>query len=388
MIGQTFGKIIANQFEALRDGDRFWYQNQEFDGKTLSAINNSRLSDIILRNTDTVSIQADVFVAYNRHSGSLGGIASDDPDISQLIIGSGSGDTLVGGSHNDILVAGSGNQTLIGGGGADIFQFSDNHTNAQITDFKVGQDVISILFDKPAGFSDLSIHSSNGNTTIDVRSDRITLIGVDQSQISSNLFNIENCQFSDRAVRYDDVSVSNTILFSAPNTDSGVVEAKIYTGPVAFLQYELLGADAGDVVIGQATNDFMNLLGGDDAANGGAGRDVLDGGIGSSFLTGGTEADIFFVDGRNAASTWSTITDFSKAQGDTLDMWGWREGVSKLITSLNDGGAAGYTGATFHYDLDNNGAIDTSITFAGLTTSQVGNPTPQSVAGNGYLLWS
>jgi hypothetical protein len=69
-------------------------------------------------------------------------------------------------------------------------------------------------------------------------------------------------------------------------------------------------------------------------------------------------------------------------------MWGWREGVSQLITSLNDGGAAGYTGATFHYDLDGNGAIDTSITFAGLTTSQVGNPTVQSVAGNGYLLWS
>lgn len=188
MIGQTFGKIIANQFEALRDGDRFWYQNQGFDGKTLSAINNSSLANIILRNTDTVSIQSDVFVAYNRHSGSVGGVASHDSDISQLIIGSGNGDTLVGGSHNDILVAGSGNEILTGGSGSDIFQFRDIQTNAQITDFKAGQDIINLLFDKPTGFSDLRIHSSNGNTTIQARSDQITLIGVDQSQISSNLF--------------------------------------------------------------------------------------------------------------------------------------------------------------------------------------------------------
>src|SRR4029077_19360259 len=31
MIGETFQKMIATQFENLRDGDRLWYENQGFD---------------------------------------------------------------------------------------------------------------------------------------------------------------------------------------------------------------------------------------------------------------------------------------------------------------------------------------------------------------------
>ena len=52
------------QFEALRDGDRFWFENQGFDAKTLSEIKGTTLADIILRNTDTKHIQDDVFVTY------------------------------------------------------------------------------------------------------------------------------------------------------------------------------------------------------------------------------------------------------------------------------------------------------------------------------------
>ena len=38
MVGQTFDVIIANQFESLRDGDRFWYQNENFDQATMNQI--------------------------------------------------------------------------------------------------------------------------------------------------------------------------------------------------------------------------------------------------------------------------------------------------------------------------------------------------------------
>ena len=132
MIGETFGIIIAKQFEALRDGDRFWYQNQGFDNKTLSDIDHTSLSDIILRDTDTVSLQSDVFVAYERHSGSLGGVAASSSDTQQLVIGSTNGDTLTGGSKDDILVAGSGAQSLIGGAGNDIYIV--NNTSDVITE--------------------------------------------------------------------------------------------------------------------------------------------------------------------------------------------------------------------------------------------------------------
>lgn len=175
--------------------------------------------------------------------------------------------------------------------------------------------------------------------------------------------------------------------FNVVDSDNNTIEAipDVYTGLVDYLQYQLLGDDLGNVVTGSAFNDFLNLLDGDDAANGGDGQDVLDGGTGSNFLTGGTGADTFFLDGRGGTTTWSTVTDFS---GDNVNIWGWVEGVSQLLLTQEDAGAAGFLGATFHYDLNNDGTIDTSITFSGLSTSEVPGSSAQVVAENGYLLFA
>ena len=59
-VGPTFRKIIANQFERLRTGDRFWYQ-RIFFGSQLQALQQTRLSDIIRRNTVITKIQNNVF---------------------------------------------------------------------------------------------------------------------------------------------------------------------------------------------------------------------------------------------------------------------------------------------------------------------------------------
>lgn len=49
-LGLLFTLIIKEQFEALRDGDRFWYQNS-LSKKEIRQINNTTLADIIRRNT-------------------------------------------------------------------------------------------------------------------------------------------------------------------------------------------------------------------------------------------------------------------------------------------------------------------------------------------------
>lgn len=165
----------------------------------------------------------------------------------------------------------------------------------------------------------------------------------------------------------------------------GIVVPTAYTGPVSFLEWELLGGSGTDVITGADTNDFMNLLGGDDAANGGAGNDVLDGGLGSNFLTGGAGDDTFFLDGRGTGSTtWSTVTDFTT--GDFVNIWGWEEGTSQLLLVQQSAGAAGFEGITHHYDLNNDGTIDTSITFTGQTSAPTSSA--QSVEGNGYLFFA
>lgn len=66
LFGETFTKIMGDQFTRLRDGDRFWYENQ-FSGKALQAIKNTKLSDIIERNTDFDNVQKNAFVASNIH---------------------------------------------------------------------------------------------------------------------------------------------------------------------------------------------------------------------------------------------------------------------------------------------------------------------------------
>jgi len=59
-VGPTFQRIIADQFERLRDGDRFWY-SKVFSGPQLESIERTRLSDIIRRNTTLTKIQDNVF---------------------------------------------------------------------------------------------------------------------------------------------------------------------------------------------------------------------------------------------------------------------------------------------------------------------------------------
>ena len=50
MVGELIFTVLKEQFEALRDGDRFWYR-LIFDQETIDTLENTRLADIIRRNT-------------------------------------------------------------------------------------------------------------------------------------------------------------------------------------------------------------------------------------------------------------------------------------------------------------------------------------------------
>ncbi|MFK8115201.1 MAG: peroxidase family protein, partial [Rubripirellula sp.] len=59
-LGETATTIIADQFERLRDGDRFYYENTMSD-REIREIENTSLGDIIERNTNIDSLQSNVF---------------------------------------------------------------------------------------------------------------------------------------------------------------------------------------------------------------------------------------------------------------------------------------------------------------------------------------
>ena len=69
-MGETATAIIADQFERLRDGDRFWYENTMTD-REVRDIENTSLGDIIARNTNVDSLQENVFFFSPTITGSV-----------------------------------------------------------------------------------------------------------------------------------------------------------------------------------------------------------------------------------------------------------------------------------------------------------------------------
>lgn len=59
-VGPTFRRIIADQFERIRDGDRLWY-SRIFSGQQLHVLQQTRLSEVIRRNTTITKIQDNAF---------------------------------------------------------------------------------------------------------------------------------------------------------------------------------------------------------------------------------------------------------------------------------------------------------------------------------------
>jgi VCBS repeat-containing protein len=86
----------------------------------------------------------------------------------------------------------------------------------------------------------------------------------------------------------------------------------------------LAGTAGGDVILGLAGSDTLDGGDGNDHLEGGAGVDQLLGGAGNDMLIGGTGADVFRwslgEQGSAGAPAIDHITDFSKVDGDTLNL--------------------------------------------------------------------
>ncbi|MEE9302839.1 MAG: peroxidase family protein [Thiotrichaceae bacterium] len=75
LVGETFTRILNDQFTRLRSADSFWYERQ-FSRREISKFNNTTLADVIKRNTDIQTIQDDVLVAKPRGATAVAGISA------------------------------------------------------------------------------------------------------------------------------------------------------------------------------------------------------------------------------------------------------------------------------------------------------------------------
>jgi Ca2+-binding RTX toxin-like protein len=391
---EIFGTLNINQDGEISGGTVNAYNFTDGDGNSIVATN---------ANIDYLTFDANSFEQFNNSSFGVADLYASltsgnetyGATGSNTMIGNKGDDTYIVDNVGDVITE---TYSLAEGGGTDTVQSSvsytlstnvDNLTLTGATNINATGNNLANSLTGNAGNNELNggagndilnggagtdtaVFNSNLADVIGISSSRTGEITITTSEGTDTLISIESLRFLDGSTTVASLlankPIPDFIVNGTPTTPT------VYSGPVSYLEFEFIGSNGNDIVVGSANNDFMNLLDGVDAADGGLGDDVLDGGLGSNFLTGGAGNDTFFSDGRSGGITWSTITDFVSApnfSGDTVNIWGWNAGTSQLLLQQENAGADGFTGATFHYDLNGDNTIDTSITFSGLTLAQV-----------------
>jgi peroxidase len=69
-LGETFTRIVVDQFSRLRDGDRFWYENS-LPADAVRCVRATTLADVVRRNTGLVNLQPNLFFFRTAIGGSV-----------------------------------------------------------------------------------------------------------------------------------------------------------------------------------------------------------------------------------------------------------------------------------------------------------------------------
>jgi serralysin len=253
-------------------------------------------------------------------------------------------------SGNDLVKGGQGDDNLYGDLGNDTIQsfYGYNYINGGS-----GTDTLDYSwFGKQTTF----------DVTLGVNADLATGHTFERDIISGFRFDdqfdsIENLKGSSFSDRLYGNSLNNTI-------DGG------------YGNDSLQGRSGNDKLFGGQNNDSLSGGNGDDQLFGGSGNDTLVGGLGADDLTGGFGRDTFrftsVADSTQDLLSQDLITDFSRAEGDRIDLTPLSNTVFEFIGGLSFDGFGpqvryGFDGGStvVQVDSNGNGSTDLEITLTG-----------------------
>ena len=155
-------------------------------------------------------------------------------------------------------------------------------------------------------------------------SDCMTSAAVDKATFVKEVEAVDN--IFDHLTATQWIGISNTPALLPVNLNGGCYYygggtganyANFATGGGGNTPVDAFGGTGNDTLIGGNEVDFLSGNGGKNVLNGGGGNDVLFSSSGADTMTGGQGADTFVFESRAGVDE---ITEFSKAQGDVLDL--------------------------------------------------------------------
>ncbi|ELS02752.1 heme peroxidase family protein,putative calcium-binding protein [Xenococcus sp. PCC 7305] len=323
VVGETLKAVLVEQFVALRDGDRFFYQNS-FSPQEISLIEQTTFADIIRRNTDTSIIQDNAFSLVNQ--GTIksellnGGLGSD------TIYGHGGNDFIQGYADNDLLFGNIGADQLLGGNGDDtLFGGNDRDIlrGQQGNDLLLGNANADNLF---GGLGDDVLQGGDGDDLLQGNFGNDKLIGNAGADrlFGGNDSDTLNGGHDNDLLRGQN---GNDLLFGNFGADNLFGDNGFDTLNGGYGNDQLRGNSGNDLLKGQADQDLLHgdhgfdtLFGnnGDDTLFGGSGNDqlsgdrnndLLDGGLGFDVLIGGNGSDFFVLRENNGTDAIQDYQD-------------------------------------------------------------------------------
>ena len=356
-IGELNEAILEDQFERLRDGDRFWFQNDsdltqwtapssDSSGTALDWLNEVTLSDIIKLNTNIENLGDNVFLAEGVlvcHEGqeNLDGTNGNDLILGGLchspVRGRGGDDTIYGGQGEDNLQGNRGddylygelgddtihggqdNDTIYGGEGEDSLQGNqgEDYLDGELGDDTIhgGQDNDTIY----GGEGEDSLKGNRGEDYLDGGLGNDTIYG---HQDNDTIYGGEgeDSLKGNRGDDYLDGGLGNDTIYGGRENDTlqGGQGNDVLFGDLG--NDSLIGVDLNSINPG--ANEIDTLIGGKGNPNNGHGFD--------SFVLGNNIQNFYTAGGND---DYALITDFNLSQ-DTIEL---KAGIAYEIQAAPDG---------------------------------------------------
>ncbi|MEM7064309.1 MAG: peroxidase family protein [Cyanobacteria bacterium P01_B01_bin.77] len=354
--GEVFNLLISDQFQRLRDGDRFFYQNDGVqDALKVFAPDfqdHDQLSELIMQNSSVIDLQKNAFKVFDhviegtnrrntlygtRGNDEVHGLAGNDKIYAEqgdddvyggrgndTIKGNAGMDTLFGEEGRDRLYGGRNIDTLDGGEDGDFYFWETGDGRDVYADSGVqGTDIIvshSYHFDGLKTYFDaaqtgIEVIKASGNDYLNIRGDKT--LG-------------EYWDFSD--VKLVKASIQGR---GGDDTIIGSQQANTLEGGKG--EDILEGQGGNDVIFGGRDNDILLGGAGKDVMIGGRGNDRLNGGIGNDEMTGAQGIDTFEFVGNFGKDR---ITDFrlTGSQADLIDLTAFNLGLSEVASLTRNQG--------------------------------------------------